>query len=487
MRTLIGSKLTFSDRSEAVKSKLYLALQKAGVPDRNVTLIVAVSGGPDSTALLALLSEWSNVADGRRIIVAHFNHKLRPEADAEEALVRQTAIRFNAEFESTSADVAAYAQERKTSLHASARTLRYQFLGSLARRTSEQVAPNPVYIVTAHHLDDQIETILMRLFSGSGVEGLAGIKSISPCPGVQNIALVRPLLEIRKQNLIEYCHDRQLSFAEDRSNLDESYPRTAIRGRILPLIRATFGDSVIDSIARSGELLRLTADYVSTEIERNFNECRISATRTEIVVDYRAFSSYFCLVRLGIFQRSARILAGDDNRIPLERFQAADDCVSKSEGEIQLGAGIAVRRFRDSVHIYSTLTEWEPIRFVEGIIQIPDFGTLTVKLIPATEAVFPPSSGTLFIDAEQLNLDRAVIRPAKAGDRMWPLGASYSCSVLDMLRDAGTPHHKRQTPVLECDGVIAALLPLRIAHNYRLTAESRQAYRLMLTFPSTEI
>lgn len=468
-------------------ARLGSSLSRAGIPNHDATLIVGVSGGPDSTALLSLLSEWTVGKSSLKIIAAHFNHKLRPEADLEEQHVRHFANRLGVEFANESDDVAGYAQKQNVALHAAARTLRYRFLAKISLKTRQDNPSQSVYIVTAHHRDDQVETMLMRLFSGSGVEGLAGIKLVAPCPGYPEIPLVRPLLTFRKEELIEYCHERQLPFVEDSSNSDENYPRAVVRHKIVPLIRSSFGEGGIEAINRSGELLRLTADFLSGEIERHFDECRISATRVEIVVDYRAFSSYFCLVRLGILQRCSRILAGEDHRIPLERFQAADDSLGSVEKEIQLGKGISVRRFRDSVHIYSVQAAWEPIKFVPGIHQIPHYGTLIVTNVPVSAAVMPPPDGTLFIDSEQCNLESSIIRPAKPGDLFRPLGSKYSCSVLDLLRDAGKPHHKRNTPVIESDGSIAALLPLRIAHNYRLTAKSRQAYQLTSIFPSPDI
>ncbi len=470
-----------------MNSKLYSSLKKAGVPDQNLTLIVGVSGGPDSTALVGLLVEWSQKETSRRIVIAHFNHKLRPEADAEEALVHRLGERFGIEVISESGNVSSYAHDHKTSLHAAARTLRYRFLAEISLKTKQDIPSQNVYIVTAHHRDDQLETILMRLFNGSGVEGLSGIKPVSMCPGAMEIPLIRPLLSFRKQELVDYCKAEGLPFVEDQSNTDEAYPRSAIRETILPAITASFGEGVLNSILRSGELLRLTADFISSEIQRSFDDCRISATRTEIVVDYRAFSSYFCLVRLGILQRCARILAGDENRIPLERYQTADEGVASGEKETQLGCEITVCRFRENIHIYSVSPQWKPIVFAEGMFQIPGYGTLVVTQIPASEAVIPPPAGTLFIDAEQFNHNRTIIRPAIEGDAMTPLGANYLCSVLDLLRDADIPHHKRNAPVVENEGAIAALIPWRIAHNYRLTAQSRQAYRLTLIFPSADI
>ena len=490
-----------SHPQKELSAKFDASLKKAGVPARDVTLIVGVSGGPDSSALLGLLVDWSKKETGRRIVIAHFNHKLRPEADAEEALVHRLAERFEVDVISDSGDVAAFSHDHKTSLHAAARTLRYQFLGNVARRLSEPPASHPVYLVTAHHRDDQVETILMRLFAGAGVEGLAGIKLVSPCPGAKEISLIRPLLAIPKQHLIDYCQTLDIPFAEDRSNSDESYPRSAIRETILPCIIESFGEGVVGSILRTSELMRLTADFVSAEIERSLKECQIAATRTEIIIDYRAFSSYFYLVRLGLIQRCARILAGDEisradscppyhqnNRIPLERFQAADDGVAAGEKEFQLGGGITVRRHRDKIHIFLAAVQWKSIDFAEGIHLIPGFGSLIVTRIPASQAVIPPPAGTLFIDAEQLkNLGRVIIRPAIAGDTMTPLGAKYPCSVFDLLRDADIPQHRRNAPVLDDDGAIAALIPLRIAHNYRLPAKSRQAYRLTSIFPSADI
>jgi tRNA(Ile)-lysidine synthase len=203
---------------------------------------VAVSGGADSVALLRLLLE-ARAELGIVLSVVHFNHKIRgADADADEQFVRQLACGFDLEFHSDSDDTPAYAREHKLSLEAAGRALRYAFFDRLtADATVHRVA-------TAHTLDDQAETVLMRFLRGSGTRGLAGIypgvggwismsiggkkPDIPPTPRI-----VRPLLAISRKELRAYLQQVGQIWREDASNADVSFTRNRLRHEIMPVLR----------------------------------------------------------------------------------------------------------------------------------------------------------------------------------------------------------------------------------------------------------
>lgn len=188
--------------------------------ERSAGLLLAVSGGPDSTALLALADRWWR---GVRVpvMVATVDHLLRPESrDEARAVAALCAARKlpHATLRWTDA-------KPKTGLAAAAREARYRLLGAHARRLGADT------VVTAHHADDQAETVLMRLLRGSGPAGLAGMArlSASPWPGWEGLTLARPLLGVPKADLVAFCHAEGLSFAEDPTNSDTAYRRAQLR------------------------------------------------------------------------------------------------------------------------------------------------------------------------------------------------------------------------------------------------------------------
>ncbi len=184
-------------------------------------ILVAVSGGPDSTALLWLLSRWCSVQDkGPKLIAATLDHRLRPEAKAEAAAVGKFARRLKIPHH-----ILVWSGKKpKSGIQEAARGARYRLLGDLARKTGAAA------VVTAHTLDDQAETLLHRIGRGSGLSGLAGIRKLTVLDGV---VLLRPLLGISKARLVATLRKARISFADDPSNRDPRYLRPRLR-RLAP-------------------------------------------------------------------------------------------------------------------------------------------------------------------------------------------------------------------------------------------------------------
>ena len=207
---------------------------------REFNVVVAVSGGADSVALLRALNQIKDEASLGNLIVAHFNHKLRgADSDGDADFVRKLAKDLGLEFRSGVADGAT--SERKPGSEESFRDARYEFLFEVARDTGSR------YIATAHHRDDQIETVLFRLFRGTGVAGLSGI----PVTRVvdESLTIVRPMLHVSRTAIESALKQWNQPTRHDTSNAESSYARNFLRNDVLPLLRQRFG-SVDDAVAR---------------------------------------------------------------------------------------------------------------------------------------------------------------------------------------------------------------------------------------------
>ncbi len=190
-------------------------------------LVVGVSGGPDSLALLHLLAR---VLGAERVIAAHLNHSLRPEADEELLFVVKTAVSWHIPIVVGKVDVPALAQANGWSIEEAARHARYRFLAETA------VQESTPFVAVAHHADDQAETVLLHLIRGSGLAGLRGMLPVSPLPGAPELTLLRPLLAISRQDIETYCAAHRLQPVYDQSNSDTTYLRNRIRHELLPLL-----------------------------------------------------------------------------------------------------------------------------------------------------------------------------------------------------------------------------------------------------------
>ncbi len=202
-------------------------------------VVAAVSGGADSMALLSILHRLS--LDSRfSIAVAHFDHQLRPRAQAELEQVRQFASSLDLPFYSGSENVGAIAQATGDSLEEAARKARYRFL----ERTAGELAADR--IATGHTQSDHVETVLMRIIRGTGLRGLAGIP-------IRRGAIVRPLLGITREDTAEYCRAAGLAFIEDPSNEDSRFFRNRVRRELLPLLEREFHPGVRENLATLAE------------------------------------------------------------------------------------------------------------------------------------------------------------------------------------------------------------------------------------------
>ncbi|MFH0765071.1 MAG: tRNA lysidine(34) synthetase TilS, partial [Calditrichota bacterium] len=199
-------------------------------------ILAATSGGPDSTALLHLLAELrTNI--GFELRAAIFHHGLRPEAEAEVQGLSRRCSELEIPCVVGRGNAQAAADREKCSLHDTARRLRYDFLAQTALNWGRNRHGKLPVIATGHQADDQVETMLMRLFTGCGAEGLAGMDWKTTWKyDAQEIIIVHPLLSIRREAIESYCHEEGLTYFEDLSNLDPRYPRSRIREKILPQI-----------------------------------------------------------------------------------------------------------------------------------------------------------------------------------------------------------------------------------------------------------
>jgi tRNA(Ile)-lysidine synthase len=225
---------------------------------------VAVSGGLDSVALLRLLLELHNEL-GLVLSVVHFNHKLRgAESDADEHFVGELATNFNLRFHSESGDVASLANKKGDGIEAAARSMRYQFFRKLLSKGAlDRVA-------TAHTLDDQAETVLLRISRGAGTRGLAGIYPQLAVPGAQfsEASIVRPLLSARRKDLENYLQEIRQVWREDKSNRDLRFARNRVRHGVLPRLERALNPSVRESLAEAAEIARAEEDYWQTEVAK---------------------------------------------------------------------------------------------------------------------------------------------------------------------------------------------------------------------------
>ncbi len=227
-------------------------------------LIVAVSGGADSVALLLLLNALRERQD-YVLIVAHLNHAMREAAVSDATFVQQLALSLDLPCEVAVHDVPALATERGISLEMAAREARYEFLEHVAQQH------RATHIAVAHHADDQAETLLLNLTAGSGTAGAGGMQPSRP---LGDCHIVRPLLEITKAELLTYLASHDQSWCEDASNSCLDHRRNRVRHHLLPLLQAEFNPNIVAALARFSTLRREEERWMSALATEQLAACR---------------------------------------------------------------------------------------------------------------------------------------------------------------------------------------------------------------------
>src|SRR5215471_13667122 len=254
-------------QSLAERVAVYIVRHKLLKPGDRVG--VAVSGGADSVTLLRLLLELRPEL-GIVLSVVHFNHQLRgSESDADAEFVSQLAAQHKLAFHTRAADTSQYASDHDLSLETAARELRYDFFRQLLTE-SQNNQPALDKIATAHTLDDQAETVLMRVLRGTGMKGLGGIypRLVSDDPESDSSGeIVRPLLASGRAELVPYLQSLNQNWREDSSNRDMKHTRNRVRHLLLPMVEREFNPSIREGLSELAEIARGEEDYWQNEAE----------------------------------------------------------------------------------------------------------------------------------------------------------------------------------------------------------------------------
>lgn len=243
-----------------------------------LTVLVAVSGGADSVALLRALAALRLPGPGR-LIAAHFNHQLRESADEDEAFVLDLCGNLGLACEVGRADVAEQAATIGDGLEAAAREARYEFLRATAERLGAR------YVTTGHTANDQAETILHRILRGAGLAGLAGIPRARPLG--QAVSLLRPMLGLRRADVLAYLAELGQTYREDETNDDLEFTRNRLRHALLPQLAEQYNPQVIDAILRLGRQAGEAQEVMACLAESLWARCARTSDSDQLSIDCR--------------------------------------------------------------------------------------------------------------------------------------------------------------------------------------------------------
>ncbi len=442
------------------------AVAKAGLIGPSDTVLVAYSGGPDSTALVHLLLELRNKIPFE-VMVAHFNHKLRRAADGDERFVRAAARSLGLRAVVGRRDVKSFAGTKKLNVEEAARILRYEFLEKAAAKTGA------TKIATGHTLDDQAETVLMRLLRGSGTRGLSGIR---PVVGGR---IIRPLLGFTRREVEAYLRQKKLAFRTDRTNFDTRLLRNKLRYRLIPYLERNLEPNIVPILGRTALILadedealdRATLEKGKKVIVEKGGAPALNAEA--LAREPRGLSRR--LVRLFIQQ-----LRGDLRRVAFEDVEAV--LALADGGERTLPGGRRLRRKRGMIVPVSKPVPRSPFAYPwsgKRPVEIREAGlTLVGKKSGKT-----PGTGPAFNDRRRCYCDAAalrfplVVRSRNDGDRYRPIGAPGRKKLNELLREKGVPAEERDRVPVVCSGNDIIWVPgLPVAEAFKIMPGTRTVF-----------
>jgi tRNA(Ile)-lysidine synthase len=432
----------------------YMAEQRLFPPDGR--LLVAVSGGPDSTALLLVLARLALKRD-LYIEAAHFDHQLRGKepAAAERSAVEDLLHRCGVEGNFGSGDVAGLSRTSKLSIEEAARRARYDFLAKVARSRGFAC------VAAGHTEDDQAETVLMHILRGSGLSGIAGMAPLSRWPNakMKGLNLVRPLLSLTRSETEAYCRDAGVTPVLDDTNRSLAHLRNEVRGAVLPYLRR-YNPALNRALARLAAAARDDLSYIESQAAGAFER-----QGDAVVLKRRLVRGWPPSLRRHGLRLALMELVGDLQGFSERHVAALEKLAVGKEGgrRLDLARGVSAEVSPDRVVLSLGRAFVEPLP--ERPVELPVPGEVTfgrLRVLAGGQRL-PKDEASAEVDAEALGMT-LLVRRRKRGDRFQPAGMTGSKKLQDFFVDARVPRQERDVvPIFESERGIVWVGGLRIA------------------------
>jgi tRNA(Ile)-lysidine synthase len=436
-------------------------------------VIVAVSGGPDSVCLLHILHELKDELN-IRLVVAHFDHGLRSaEDESETAFVRDLAQSLKVPFETAKGRL--LSKRTRGSREEVARNARYAFLEKVRKKHKAQK------IALGHNLNDQAETILMRLLRGSGPSGLTGI------PPSRDGSIIRPLIEIERQEIENYLKAKKLASVTDSSNLKTDYMRNKIRLEIMPLLEEQ-QPQLTRLLAQTAEILRDEDDYLEQTAEAWVGKNIEILPQNALSMPIPYFLKLPVASRRRVIRLAIKDVKKDLRRISWDHIEAIQRLAQaeKPQAALNLPGRLTVRRTYGHL-ILSASMKRKPKPFhyrldEPGAYDLREIGrSISFEEIKNRRDLrLRGSKWTALLDAETLRFP-LTLRSFKAGDKFIPFGMKGHKKLKDFFVDLKLPLEQRYlTPILCWNDKPVWVCGFRIDDRFKVTSDTKRVMKVTL-------
>ena len=484
MSATYNKPMAMTGKRQPLPERVQHFIQRHHLISRQGRLLVAVSGGPDSVCLLHTLIKLRDVFD-IKLHIAHLDHQLRgTESMADAHYVADLAQRLGIPATIEQRDVKAFKAQQHVSLEEAAREVRYNFLAQVA----ESIGTSRVAV--GHTADDHIETILMHLIRGAGTRGLRGLEPSTLWPSAPNrLTVIRPLLEVSRQETANYCHHHQLAPRLDASNLSLSPLRNRIRQQLLPLLQS-YNPRVAEALMRTARIAGDDLNYLDAEVARLWGEV---AQKQEgaIILDSKQFLELPSAIKRYLLRRAIEDLLGNLRDIETRHIEGILGALTKPAGKrINLPGGLVFSIEYDRYLLAQDAAVLSPFPTleIEFPLNIPGETHLSGWRIEAT--IIGSSAAkredllnndfTAHFDLGKVG-SKLTVRTRQPGDRFQPLGMDQSKKLGEFMIDAKIPQSWRQRIPLVCSPQhILWVVGWRIDERVKVTESTKQVLCLEL-------
>jgi tRNA(Ile)-lysidine synthase len=431
-------------------------------------VVLGVSGGADSVGLLHALSELDEYE--LDIIVVHLNHGIRgDEAERDRDFTEKMAKSLDLKFESTSVDAPGYRKKNGLTLEEAARALRYKFFEEVREKYKADK------IATAHTLNDQAETVLMRLIRGSGLTGLSGI------PPVTEDSVVRPLIETSRGKIEEYLQSKGIEWIEDTTNELRTFFRNRIRLDLISEL-TEYNPQVIETLARTSDILRIQDDFIKREGQKRFK--RIFETKgSELKGDLKKYKRLHAALRLTAMRLALDELNEGLKNVSSVHLISADEFLlsDTTSGEAEFPGGVVIAKGYDSFLVTTKAGLYREFSY-----SIPSPGRWTFEEFEVeikkvkTDNLEEKNEEIAFFDPDYVQFPIEV-RSFQEGDRFIPLGMKGKKKVKKYFIDSKVPKFlRKRVPIFISGNRIMWLGGMRMDERFRMKKKGGDALKFTL-------
>ena len=464
-----------------LEQKTKKTLARFSMIEEGALVLLCVSGGMDSMAMLDIFSSISSTPNGElniKLAVCHLNHNLRgAESARDQGFVEKAALDLGLKFYTKTLNEG----ELKDggSLQERAREARYAFFVEAATELGA------TRIALAHNKDDQAETVLMRIIKGSGLKGLSGM------PAVRE-PYIRPLIEVSRAEIEEYVKEHNVGFVEDSSNESTKYLRNQLRLDLIPLLEGDYNPMIKDALSSLSAMAETDYSFIENEARGLFESAKESESEGAVVFSREPLTSAHPALSARVFLMAVNALKGTSKEIYSAHVDSFLNLIQSSEpaASVDLPGGLKLRRDYEQVIIELAELDaeeagapgYEVELNVPGVTKLGDTGeSFKAKILEETPDPKEASELIAFFDFDVVDeMDGSlVVRTFRAGDRMTPMGMQGKKKVQDIFVDDKVAKLRRASvPILLCAEEVLWLAGVRQSETAKLTPWTKRTLKI---------